>query len=211
MDNSKSEHENKLIPRAIEHDEDNLHTSYIYDFYAPDLSYAFSALRKWTEKENLSPCTLTMQKYPTLEHKKVKTRKKNADGTPVYADKVVEHKSDMRWVLSFEWKTNHDPKDARRLEYDFYMEGWPASVSFTIAQDEAVFIDETPPDVDSSNNGETKNERKNAPRMFECILAIDDTGRFDGIKDSFEDIVSKFSSAPPSTPENKTKDDTEND
>lgn len=173
-----------LAPRAIARDEENHHIEYIYDFYAKDLSYAFSALRKWNEKANLTASTLTMQKFPEVEHKKVKTRKKNKEGTPVYTDKIVEHKSDIRWVLSFDWKTK-DPTEARCLEYHFYDDGWPGSATFMFTEDNYITLND--------NDG---NNDEDSARRFECTVTLYDREHSDEVIAAFEDVASHFSTPP---------------
>ena len=173
MDKNKN---TPLTPREVVYDKDTHHVEYLYDFYAKDLSSAFSALRKFTSANSLTPSAITMQKFPEVETVRKKTGKLDESGNPVYSEKKKVKHSDIRWVLSFDWKTK-DPAEARSLDYLFYDDGWSGSVSFIIAEG-----------ADSSDTSKDVPERK-SPFLFECTLTLCDNDRAPVLSDSLASIL----------------------
>lgn len=161
----------RIAPRDVLYDTDARHIEYVYDFYAKDLSRAFRALKTFTDENELTPSTITMQKFPEVETVKKKTKKKDADGNPVFSEKKVVKKSDIRWVMSFDWKTK-DPAEARVLEYHFYDNGWPGSV------------------VIAANDGiEVESLDKCDCHSFEVSLRLQNNERASKLEKSFSHIM----------------------
>lgn len=166
------------IVSKLSESSDDTHIEKTYDFYARDLSIAFSILRELTEKEGLTSSVLTMQKYPTLEHVQRKSRKKDKDGNAIMVDKVVEVANDARWVLSFDWKTR-DPAEARCLSYDFYDDGWPCSIAFMLADDEEIPVIE---------DAELRLPSEDA-RRFEMTMVVPDEERAKRFEDALASMI----------------------
>lgn len=162
--------------------------SYLYAVELPSLATAFDVLRAWRNDSGFSDCALTMQRYPTLETKTVNTGKTNECGAPVFRERVVEIRNDTRWVLSFDWKTK-DPSEARKLDYDFYDNGWPCSVSFTALAEDMV--------IDKKNGELVPREDLADPRelrAYECVLSVPtyDESRAEKIRTGFENAFKQF-------------------
>lgn len=168
-----------MVPRFSENP-DERHVEKVYDFYAHDLSVAFELLRKFTDQEGLTASVIAMQKYPTLEHVVKSSKKREADGNLIATDKVVEKKSDTRWVLSFDWKTK-DPAEARCLEYDFYDDGWPCKIAFMLADDE-------PSPVIDLGSLQFPSEDV---RRFEMTVSVPDAGRAKRFEEALLEQVGK--------------------
>lgn len=179
--NNKTCSKAPLTPREVVCGAENHHVEYLYDFHAKDLSRAFRALREYTEQNSLTPSTLTMQKFPEMEIVRRKTKKTDSEGNPVYSEKKAVKHSDVRWVLSFDWKTK-DPADARALEYCFYDNGWPGSVSFVIAEPEEIAL-------------APRDEKREAPMLFECSFSFHDNPRARELANSFAEILSAYDQA----------------
>lgn len=179
--NDKTCSKTPLTPREAICDAEKHHVEYLYDFHAKDLSRAFRALREFTEKNSLTPSTLTMQKFPEVETVRKNTKKTDADGNPVYSEKKTVKHSDVRWVLSFDWKTK-DPADARTLEYCFYDNGWPGSVSFIIAEPDEIAL-------------APRDEKREEPMLFECSFSFHDNPRARELADSLAEVLSAYDHA----------------
>lgn len=167
-----------LVPTSTTYDKDAHRIEYRYNFHAKELSRAFSALREYTEKNSLTPSTLTMQKFPELATVRKKIKKTDSEGNPVYSEKKTVKHSDVRWVLSFDWKTQ-DPADARTLEYCFYDNGWPGSVSFIIAKPDEIAL-------------APRDEKREEPMLFECSFSFHDNPRARELADSLAEILSAY-------------------
>lgn len=162
--------------------------SYLYAVELPSLATVFDILRTWRDNSGFSDCALIMQRYPTLETKKVNTGKTGEDGAPVFREKVVETRSDTRWVLSFDW-TTRDPSEARKLDYDFYDDGWPCSASFAALAEDMV--------IDKRNGELVPREDLAEPRelrAYECVLSVPayDESRVEKIRTGFENAFKEF-------------------
>lgn len=177
----------KLLNTYI--DPSSLHKVYTWELYAADLSYAFSALRRFRNALSLTDCMLSMCRYPVLERRRVKTAKKDDEGHPIYKEKITEVPSDIRWVLSFEWKTR-DPAEARLLEYAFYDDGWTGKVS--VALDEAAKMPVIDPDANNKEQGDEA-EKKPALR-WQVVLETRDTKRAEEISSVLAEQLAAFES-----------------
>lgn len=177
----------KLVNTYI--DPSSLHKVYTWEFYAADLSYAFSALRRFRNALSLTDCMLSMCRYPVLERRCVKTAKKDDEGRPIYKEKITEVTSDIRWVLSFEWKTR-DPAEARLLEYAFYDDGWSGKVSIVL--DDPAKMPVIDPDADNKKQ-EDETEKKPA-LCWQVVLETRDTKRAEEISGVIAEQLAAFES-----------------
>lgn len=174
---------------------DEIYIQYLYGMESPSLASTFHLLRRWKDAQDIDDCAICMQKYPTLESKKVKTNKTDNDGNPIFRDKITESGNDTRWVLSFDWKT-HDPAEARSLSYDFYDHGWPGSVTFLALHDNMIIDKKTGELVartsadDLSENVAAGQETRSDRRFFQCVLSLSnhDEKHAETLKKSFERI-----------------------
>ena len=127
-------------------DLDHNKTVSVYSLPSCDFPSLFDVLKDFAEENELEDCVLSVRDYvddERCEHevspaitayneklKKAEKEKKSTKRFKKPALKPVDPNTGSAWVISFNW-TVHKLDKAKQIDYKFYDEGWPGSITIS--------------------------------------------------------------------------------